>query len=560
YNVSLRNSTKFLNDKMTLDFGFSYIKQSDKNMLAQGKYYNPLTAIYTYPRGENPAGMKEYEKYSDAAGYPVQQWQWGNQGLDMQNPYWIVNRNRFENTRDRYMANVTLQYDVLDWLNLQGRVRLDNANTEVNQKNYASTDLLFSGEEGRYKRAEESDKQIYADFLVNINKYWGDFSLTTNVGASISDIRSSEIGVDGFLIIPNFFALTNVDRTASKTSLIHSGWHEQTQSIFANVEMGWKSMVYLTLTGRNDWASALVNTNNSSFFYPSIGLSGVISEMFELPSEISYLKARASYSSVGSPIPRNLSIATYEFNEQGGVWSTNTYKPLDELKPEKTNSWEIGLSARFWGNRLSFEGSWYKSNTRNQTLQIPISASSGYTSMYVQTGNVLNTGVEMAIGGENKIGNVMWSSNFTASYNKNEIIQLVEDNAFFDPSGQPITLDAIAQGGVGSMEYRLTKGGTMGDVWTKNRLKTTSDGTYELASDGSPILENELERVGSVLPKWNLGFRNDFSWKRINLGFMVSARLGGIVVSPTQAILDGFGVTEATAIARDQGGYPTGIA
>lgn len=247
----------------------------------------------------------------------------GNQGLDMQNPYWIVNRNRFENTRDRYMANVTLQYDVLDWLNLQGRVRLDNANTEVNQKNYASTDLLFSGEEGRYKRAEESDKQIYTDFLVNINKYWGDFSLMTNVGVSISDIRSSEIGVDGFLIIPNFFALTNVDCSASKTSLIHNEWHEQTQSIFANVELGWKSMVYLSLTGRNDWASALVNTNNSSFFYPSIGLSGVISEMIELPSEISYLKARASYSSVGSAIPRNLSIATYEFNKQGGVWSTN---------------------------------------------------------------------------------------------------------------------------------------------------------------------------------------------------------------------------------------------
>lgn len=108
------------------------------------------------------------------------------------------------------------------------------------------------------------------------------------------------------------------------------------------------------------------------------------------------------------------------------------------------------------------------------------------------------------------------------------------------------------------MEYRLTKGGTMGDVWTQNRLRTNSNGTYELASDGSPILENELERVGSVLPKWNLGFRNDFNWKRFNLGFMVSARLGGIVVSPTQAILDGFGVTEATAIARDQGGIPNG--
>lgn len=559
YNATFRNTTKFLDDKMTLDFGFSYIKQKDKNMIAQGRYYNPLTAVYTFPRGENFDTVKEYEVYNEANGYNTQQWTWGDGGLNMQNPYWILNRNAMTNKRDRYMMNASLQYDILDWLNVMGRVRLDNSQNNNEQKNYASTNELFAGVNGRYKSMIESDKQIYADLLLNINKSFEDYSVSANIGTSISDQRSNSQGIDGQnLLIPNFFAITNIDKNAPKTRLEQSGWHEQTQSIFANVELGWRSMLYLTLTGRNDWASALANTQNSSFFYPSVGLSGVISEMAEMPEFISYLKVRGSYSSVGSPIPRNLSIPTYEFDGQSGTWKTNTYKPLDDLKPERTGSWEAGLSAKFWGNRLGLELTWYKSNTKNQTLEIPISASSGYTSMYVQTGNVQNHGVEIALSADNQFGDFNWYSSFTASYNKNEIKQLVEEGEFFDPSGAPITLDMISQGGIGSVEYRLTKGGTMGDLWTKTKLKTNDDGSVFLNEEGKPVLDNELQKAGSVLPKWNMGFRNDFSYKGVNLGFLISARLGGIVASPTQSELDGFGVSKATADARDNGGVMIG--
>lgn len=558
YNVTLRNTTKFLNDKMTLDFGFSYIKQKDKNMMAQGKYYNPLTAVYTYPRGENFDDIKTYEKFDQVEGFNVQNWDWKDQGLDMQNPYWVINRNQSRNKRDRYMMNVNLQYDVFDWLNVMGRARLDNSINDYTLKNYASTIEIFASKQGRYKFIQENYKQAYADLLVNINKSWDDYSFSANIGTSISDMRSHSTGADGqTLLIPNYFALTNIDKNAPKTEFIEKGWHEQTQSIFANLELGWRSMLYLTLTGRNDWASALANTKNSSFFYPSVGLSGVISEMTTMPSFVSYLKVRGSYSSVGSAIPRNLSIATYPL-ESGGVWGTNTYKPIDDLKPERTGSWEVGLSSKFFGNRISLDLTWYKSNTKNQTLQIPISTSSGYSSMYVQTGNVENQGVEMTLGANNNWGDFGWTSTFTASYNKNTIKQLVEEGKFFDPSGKPIKLDVISQGGIGSAEYRLTKGGTMGDLWTKNKLQRDKDGNIALSPDGKPILENHMEKAGSVLPKWNLGFRNDFTWKGINLGFLISARLGGIVMSPTQAILDGFGVTETTAAARDRGGIPNG--
>ncbi|MDR2948042.1 MAG: TonB-dependent receptor [Prevotella sp.] len=557
YNVTLRNTTKFLNDKMTLDFGFSYIKQKDQNMMAQGQYYNPLTAVYTYPRGEDFGYAKNYEVYNETMGYNEQQWKYGDQGLGMQNPYWVINRNRMTNKRDRYMMNVNLQYDILDWMNVMGRARLDNSHNNYAQKNYATTNQLFASETGRFKSTKEDYKQVYADLLLNINKYFGDYSLSANIGTSISDMRSDESGVDGAsLKIPNFFAITNIDKDAPKTKLIQSGWHEQTQSVFANFELGWKSMLYLTLTGRNDWASALANTSNSSFFYPSVGVSGVISEMVNMPSFITYMKVRGSYSSVGSAIPRNLSIPTYEYDEQGGFWKTNTYMPIKDLKPERTGSWEAGLSTKFWNNRLSLDLTWYKSNTKNQTLEVPVSASTGYSSMYIQTGDVENQGVEITLGADNRWGDFNWNSTFTASYNKNTIKQL---GRYADPiTGEMINLEYISQGGIGSSEFRLMSGGTMGDLWVKRKLKYGEDGSVVLGENGQPVLEDTMEKVGSVLPKWNLGFRNDFRWKDFNLGFLISARLGGIVMSPTQAILDGFGVTQATANARDNGGVVIG--
>lgn len=554
YNVTLRNTTKFLNDKITLDFGFSYIKQKDQNMMAQGQYYNPLISVYTFPRGEDFDAIKNYESYNTANGYNTQNWKWGD-GLNPQNPYWIMNRNKMVNKRDRYMMNVNLQYDIFDWMNIMGRVRADNSINNHTQKNYASTHALFSSANGRYKSTKEDAKQTYADLLLNINKYWGDYSLTANIGTSISDMRAEEQGVDGGLMLPNFFAWTNMDKADPSTRFIQSGWHEQTQSVFANVEAGWRSMVYLTLTGRNDWASALVNTKHGSFFYPSVGLSGVISQMVQIPKAISYMKVRGSYSSVGSAIPRNLSIATYPFDSQGGVWGTNTYMPITELKPERTGSWEFGLSSKFFGNRISLDMTWYKSNTKNQTLNVPISTSSGYSSMYVQTGNVQNQGVEIALGADNKFGQLQWNSTFTASFNDNKIKQLGE---YTDPDGNHVILDVIPQGGIGSAEYRLTEGGTMGDLWVKKTLKRNADGSIYVNNEGTPVLDNTLKKVGSVLPKWNLGFRNDFNWKSINLGFLVSARLGGIVMSPTQAILDGYGVSKTSAIARDNGGVPAG--
>lgn len=568
YNITLRNTTSFLNDKMTLDFGLSYVKQSDKNMLSSGQYNNPLLAVYLYPRGEDYSNLKEYEKWSDVTQLNEQVWPWGSQNLSLQNPYWVLNRNVRTNKKDRYMANISLSYDVLDWLNLVGRARLDNFNNLSEMKNYATTPLLHAPEFGRYKYVQDVNKQVYADFLVNIDKYFGDYSLSANIGTSISDMRNTGRGVDGGLMIPNFFAATNIDKSDPKMEIIHHGWHQQTQSIFANIQLGWKNMIYMTLTGRNDWDSALAKTSKTSFFYPSIGLSGVISEMVRLPKEISYLQVRGSFSSVGSAIPRHLSIPSYTFDSQSGTWYTNTYRAADNLKPERTGSWELGLSSKFWGNKLTFDLTWYKSNTKNQTFNPEARTASGKSSIYIQTGNVENTGWEMALGSNLRKGDFSWSGSFTASTNKNKIKEMLSEGVVFNADGTSIKLEDMGQGGIGSAEYRLRTGGTMGDLYIKKQLKRNEDGSIYLTEKtdkdpgGYPVLESldsdDYIKVGSVLPKWNLGFRNDFRWKDITLGLMVSARFGGVVVSPTEAMLDGFGVSKRTMKARDNGGVSAG--
>lgn len=559
--VSARNTTNFLNDKMTLDFGFTYIKQKDANMVAQGQYYNPLVPVYTYPRNEDLGLMKNFETYQEDIKLNTQNWQWGEQNLTMQNPYWIEKRNPIRNKKDRYMMNINLSYDILDWLNVSGRIRFDNANNEYSQKKYYSTESkLVSGGKSAYKSTIIRDKQTYADLLINIDKRFNDYTINANIGTSYSDMRSNENGFDALMEIPNFFAWSNIDRSDNKMDMIESGWHEQTQSIFANVELGWKSMLYLTLTGRNDWASALARTKNSSFFYPSAGLSGVVSEMFTMPKAISYLQVRGSFASVGSAIPRNLSIMTYP--KVDNAWNTTTYMPLSDLKPERTNSWELGLSSKFFGNKLSFDFTWYKSNTKNQTLNIDLSASSGYKSMYIQTGDVQNSGIETRLGTDFTWGDWSWSSNLTASYNKNEIKSLM-DGQYYGPDGELLpNIPRLSQGGVGAAEIFLTKGGSMGDLYIKNQLGRNADGSMQRNEDGSPTIitlgGDDMKKAGSVLPDWNLGFRNDFRWKNINLGFLLSGRFGGVVVSQTQAILEGFGVGENSAIARDKGGIPTG--
>ena len=376
-NFTFRNSTSFLDGRMRLDVGGSYIVQNDRNMTNQGVYSNPVTPVYLFPRGDDFSLVKTFERWDPARKIKTMFWPQGEGDLRMQNPYWIAYRNLRLNNRRRYMLSAALSYDITPWLNLSGRVRIDNSTTKYEQKLYASSNSTITegSTQGYYAVADPQERQTYADILANVDKRFGDFSIVANLGASISDNRYDELSYRGPIRengIPNVFNVFDLDNTKKKAR--QEGWNEQTQSVFASVEAGWKNMLFLTLTGRNDWASQLANSSTSSFFYPSVGLSAILSEMLPMPKAIDYAKVRASFSSVGMPYPRNLTSPTYEYDETTQTWKPKTHYPIGSLKPERTDSWELGLDLRLFKD-LSLALSWYLANTMNQTFDPKISVS-----------------------------------------------------------------------------------------------------------------------------------------------------------------------------------------
>ena len=552
YNFTIRNTTRMFKNKVQLDLGASYIKQKDNNMVSQGEYWNPIVAAYLFPRGESFEGIKTFERYDNVRNFPTQYWPISDSRFANQNPYWTAYRNLAPDDKDRFMFNAGLTYNIFDWLSVAGRIRLDKTFITSERKIYASSFNYFAKEKGAYDYYDYKDHQTYIDAIANINKTFGKFSLAANVGYSYSDYASLTRGYGGNLVlVPNKFSLNNINPTDSK--IREAGGDSKVRNVasFASAELGWKSIVYLTLTGRNDWNSRLVNSSEESFFYPSVGLSGIISEMTKLPSFISYLKVRGSYTEVGSPVSRSgMTPGTITTPIVGGSLKSTDIYPFTDYKAERTKSYEFGLTARFW-KKLSFDFTWYKSNTYNQTFIGELPESSGYKAVYLQAGNVENRGVEMSLGYSDNFGGLQWNSSLVYSKNVNEIKEMVKD--YHHPlSPKPINIPEVSKD---NGRVLLKVGGSINDIYARKVLAKDNQGFVNVSPSGGMNLETvEPIYLGKTTPDFTMGWNNNFTYKNFGLSFLINARVGGIVTSSTQALLDRFGVSKASADARDAGG------
>lgn len=554
YNVTFRNTTKFLDDKMTLDASINYVIQNQKNMVSQGVYFNPLEMVYLWPRGEDFNEVRMYKEWDPMRNIYVQRWNWaGTFDPSIDNPYWEMYEKVRSNKKNRYILNASLSYDILDWLNLTARARFDNVLTNSENKYSASTNTFWTqgSNTGYYSEGREDFRQAYADLLFNINKSWTDWSVSANIGGNWSYESDSMNGYGGGLgLIPNVFNVFNVDRTQGTPS--QSNYKRMDMAVFGSAEVGWKSMLFLTLTARNEWSSTLANTTQLSYFFPSVGLSAVISQMAEMPAWLDFLKVRASWADVGSPLPVNLTGTSYIWNVENQSWTLPDYRPLTNLYPEKTISWEAGVDFRFL-KHFNFDLTWYLSDTKNQTLTVNTSAAAGgYTKMYVQTGNVRNWGFEAALGYNASWSDFFWDGSFTFSANRNRITELLDD--YYDPiTDAHYSVSELRMG-----SNYLVKGGSMGDVWSTKEFARDPEGNIAINSATGNVMSVDLGnnpvKLGSVLPDANLGWSNSFSYKGINLNILFTARIGGIAISPTQAFLDYYGVSQASADARNAGG------
>lgn len=555
YNFTVRNTTSFLNDKMTLDFSASYILQDQLNPVAMGGAFNPVPVVYMWPRGEDFNEARAYEEWDPSRNIYVQRWNYASDAFGTgyaDNPYWEMYRKRREYTKSRYMFNVNWSYNILDWLNVSARVKMDNAIAKnENKYNASSKGLGITNvlDTGVYQFSSNQEKMLYGDVLVNINKTFNDiFSLSANIGGSFNHQSYETNSYGGALgMMPNHFVYSNITKATSNAD--YDAWKQREYAVFANVELGFIRALYLTLTARNEWSSTLSNTSQLSYFFPSVGISGVISELVKMPSWFEYLKVRASFADVGSPLQRGLTETYYKWN--GSAASTPDYRPITHLYPEKTDSWEVGITGRLFKN-FSVDLTLYLSDTKKQTIPVSISAASGgYSTMYIQTGNVRNKGIELALGYSNTWKDFGWSTNLTYSANRNRITELFGE--YYDP----VTDRTYYPGDIGiqSGNNPIKVGNSMGDIYTTRDFVRDMNGNIYVNSNKEIELETiEARKLGSTLPKGNIGWSNSFSYKGLNLSFLLTARIGGLAVSYTQMYLDRAGVSQTTAAARDAGG------
>lgn len=556
YNFSIRNTSSLLNDKLRLDLSAMYMNVREQNMVAEGQYFNPIVATYLMSPSFSLDTYQMFETYNESRGFKTQYWPWGNLGIGMQNPYWITKRDLFVNHKNRFLISGGANYEIAKGITLGARTKMDYTSGLYEKKYNASTDAIFAGKYGAYFKADDTTRQIYGDIMLNVDKYFGDFSLNSTIGSSILDTDYRYYTVGGDLnSVANNFTLKNLN--TNKLVPDENGYHDQTQSIFMTAQLGWQSKLYLDATGRVDWASGLAWTDTKSVAYPSIGLSAILTDLFNIKSRaLTFLKIRGSYSEVGNSPARYRAYQTYPY--ESGTPTTMTTYPNKNLKPERTKAWELGLQSHFWGDKVALNVSLYKTSTYNQLFNPSLSSSSGYSSIYINGGQVDNKGIEVGLSLNQHIGPVKWNSTLTYALNKNKIVKMLRPTTV---DGLTIEQDHLDLVNIGNVMSRLYEGGSIGDLYV-TCLRTDSHGYVYVDYVNNTVFKDEKAGklhdgyiyAGNSQAKYTIGWRNQFNWKGLSLGFLINARVGGVGVSMTQALMDSYGVSKVTADARDAGG------
>lgn len=555
HNITLRETSNFFNDRMKVDASANLITQNIENSPTTGGYYlNPLVNLYQFPRGMDLSPYaSEFEVYNQERNMNLQNWftpvdEWN------QNPYWLKNRVTSTNKRNRAMGSLSLSYKVNDWLSLQARGNVDYVNDKYENKMYASTAATLTGtykglSNGRYVWADTENFLSYGDVMAMFNKQYGKLSINGAVGASLNVSTYSSLNIDSgtaSLYRPNVFTVPNVVATSSSyiTQTIDS--RRTMQSVFATAQFGWDEALYLDVTARNDWSSTLANTEsmNSGFFYPSVGLTWILSNTFDLPESISFAKLRGSFAQVGNDLPIGITNLA-DIIAAGGSIKANDIEQLGDLKPEISSSYEIGAEIKFLSDRLSLDVTAYQTDTKNQLLKMPNSAGSLYAYRYVNAGLIRNKGLEVTIEGTPIAHeNFRWITTLNASTNKNEVVRLHKDYTEFTYGQEGFSM---------GYQMRVKEGGSLGDIYG-NAFVRNDDGSIAVDDNGNPVANTgNLDLLGNSNPDATIGWNNTFVCGNWTLNALIDARIGGDVMSITYADLDSNGVTQTTADARDAG-------
>jgi TonB-linked SusC/RagA family outer membrane protein len=546
HNVTLRENAEFLDGRLTLNATLNYTNQRGDNRNVSGMYFSPLTGLYLFPRGLNYSDYSgaNFEKYDEVRKLYTQNWVGSRD--DWQNPEWILNRNPNFDARNRFYGTVGVGLKLTDWANIQFRGNMDKTYDRFEQHAYAGTEPTLADANGRFVMSDLKSTVRYGDILLNLKKDFGsDFSTALTLGTSINDLKVTSLYADSKgpgLYYANTFVIQNIKQPGANITQSQPN-RTQLQSVFGSLSLGYKNMVYVDVTGRNDWSSTLAFTNSQSFFYPSVGASAILSEMFELKG-IDFAKIRASYAQVGNGVNAYDTNIQYAFPAGGAQAPNIGLLPGSEVQNELSKSLEIGADVRFWNNRAGLDLTWYKTNTTNQRIVVAVPQGSGLSSAIINAGDIQNSGIEASLSLTPVRNDKMeWTTQLNFTHNKNEVIELT-----------PLLADGVytlTDGGVNNYDMVIRQGYSFGEIGGKGFKYL--NGKMVVSADGVPLAGADTV-LGNPTPDFTLGWNNNIKMGNFSLGFLIDGRFGGEVMSVTQAVLDRFGASQATADARDAGG------
>lgn len=551
YSAMLNTSIK-LSKYLTYDLSTSYTRTQSDNLVGQGYGgNNPINSLFAWSgRQINMKSLEANWDQKDASGnYTYYNW---NTNYHM-NPYFTVNENTNSYKRDRVFGKTSLFYQPFEFLKFEGRAGLDYYNATAFERHYIDRSDY---PKGGFKQTNQGNTELNLDFIASFNKTFGQFNITGMAGANYRDVSwDKTIFGANELTVPGVYTIANKNGDAL-TEMDHS--HIRSNSVYASASVGWKNQLYADFSARNDWSSTI----KEAFFYPSVSLSWIATE--SLPwlkgdgDILSFLKLRAGWAEIGNATNAYRNRAYYQlytdgsFNGVAQIYKSTVY-PNENLKPESIKSWEIGAEFGFLNDRLHFDVAYYNKSTSDQILNVTTPYSTGYSSMLINAGEIQNKGVEIQLSGDilqNKNG-LNWTSTFNFSKDNSKVIELypaMDLNTYGIGWTWGVATQAIEGQKWGSLVgtgfNRIQQEDVDKGLATKDQIGAIKVNSKGLAQTKSGV------NFGNVTPDFMINWRNEFSIKNFNFGFLLDLRIGGDIWSQTMA----HGYTAGTSVVTAEGG------
>jgi len=518
-NLTARAVSKFGNEgHWTLDTKVQYINATANNRSLEGQNGSIFATIFNLPRTLN---ILNFKNPLDSNGNMF----WWQKGSGM-NPYWATKYNLNNDTRNRYLLYATLRHEFTSWLSAEATAGADMYTTNTEAKTYAG-----SPSNNSYSIGSQSYQQTNYSGMITAKKdnLFGKLGGSLMVGGNLMAWKNSAISISANpLRVPNLFSVGNSVGQPG-VSQIYS--QKKINSVYSSLALNYDNYLFLDATFRNDWTSTLSPSHNS-YFYPSVSLSYVFSEMFQnLPSWFSYGKIRATYAEAGNDMDPYQLYNTYSIGtDPNGNTTASRNGTLynDSVKNQLMKSYEAGLELHFLRDRLSLDVSVYKQNTFNQLIALPMDPLSGYGSFIINAGNVQNTGVEITANARilTNPKSLNWNMTVNYSHNNNTV-----------PSIYP-GINKYQLGGFDVMQILAVAGQPYGEIYGTKVLTVTDpkDSHYGqpiLTANGLPQATTDITRLGNQQADALVGVTNAFSYKGFGLSVQLDGRIGGKMFSQT---------------------------